>query len=246
MDPVEIEPTRLRVSEIFGPTLQGEGNSQGRPVMFLRLGLCNLDCSWCDTPYTWDWTGKNGKVYDKDKELMWLSVNEITEWASDIRSNNNVTRMVITGGEPLIQQKRLAVLVEALTGHGITVEIETNGTISPNETLRHHARFNVSPKLSSSGVAADKALDLEVLSDFVNLDRASFKFVIADDTDLADMRTLIERLGVEPSRVFVMPEGITREAILSRLPWLFDKAATNGWNLSPRLHVLAFDNKRGV
>src|SRR4029450_7825218 len=56
-------PTRLTadrapelvVSEVFGPTFQGEGPSVGRRAGFVRLGRCNLDCSWCDTPYTWDW-----------------------------------------------------------------------------------------------------------------------------------------------------------------------------------------------
>lgn len=238
--------TQLRVSEMFGPTLQGEGPSQGKAVMFLRLGLCNLDCSWCDTPYTWDWTGKNGVAYSKDTELVWKSVDEITEWASAIHVANHVNRMVVTGGEPLIQQRRLTTLVEVLRQAGIWVEIETNGTIVPNETLKLLAQFNVSPKLPSSGVAPDKALDYNTLAEIATQTNGVFKFVIADDNDLAEMTTVIERLGLEPSRIYVMPEGITQDVILDRLPWLFEKASNNGWNLSPRLHVLAFNNKRGV
>jgi 7-carboxy-7-deazaguanine synthase len=64
-------------AECFGPTLQGEGKHIGEQAYFIRLGLCNLDCKWCDTPYTWDWTGKNGYKYSKAIELQRSSVNEL-------------------------------------------------------------------------------------------------------------------------------------------------------------------------
>ena len=54
----------LPVSEVFGPTIQGEGPHAGRRVYFVRLGGCNLSCSWCDSAYTWD-----GETYDLREEL---------------------------------------------------------------------------------------------------------------------------------------------------------------------------------
>ena len=67
----ETEPT-LVISEVFGPTVQGEGPTIGRRAAFVRLGRCNLDCSWCDTPYTWDW-----ERYDPKVELHERPVPEI-------------------------------------------------------------------------------------------------------------------------------------------------------------------------
>ena len=42
---------RIRISEIFGPTIQGEGPLIGRPTVFVRTGGCDYRCAWCDTLY---------------------------------------------------------------------------------------------------------------------------------------------------------------------------------------------------
>ena len=41
----------IRISEIFGPTIQGEGPLIGRPSIFVRTGGCDYRCNWCDTLY---------------------------------------------------------------------------------------------------------------------------------------------------------------------------------------------------
>ena len=80
--------------EIF-VSIQGEGVSAGTPCIFIRLALCNLSCSWCDTKYTWDW-----KSYEYNDEVMTLDVNEI----KSIVDRFNLKHVVITGGEHLLQQ----------------------------------------------------------------------------------------------------------------------------------------------
>lgn len=140
----------LVVNEIFGPTVQGEGRSLGRRCAFLRLGGCNLSCSWCDTPYTWDWTGaaESGIAHDPRKELHRRPVEEVV--AELVGFDTDL--IVISGGEPLGQQERLIPLVAALTERGIEIEIETNGTHAAHpELVAAGVRFNVSPKLSHSG-----------------------------------------------------------------------------------------------
>ena len=42
---------RVRISEIFGPTIQGEGPLIGRPTVFVRTAGCDYRCAWCDTLY---------------------------------------------------------------------------------------------------------------------------------------------------------------------------------------------------
>lgn len=237
---------RLSISEIFGPVVQGEGPTQGRSAIFVRLGLCNLDCSWCDTPYTWDWTGKNGTVYDRAEELTSIDIEEIAEQILDLSQSGRVERVVITGGEPLIQQRRLLPLIADLTDRGFVIEIETNGTISPHpDLLLAGVRFNVSPKLPGSGVDSNRAI-IPPAIDALQAAQSEFKFVVADAGDLAEVEALVERFGISPGRVWIMPEGTTHDRIISQLPHLFGWAAVRGFNLSARLHVLAFDDRRGV
>jgi len=86
----------LKVNEIFGPTIQGEGKSSGMPCAFLRLSLCNLHCIWCDTPYTWNWKGtpfSHPEKFDQEKEIHIMSNEEILETLKTI----DVKNLVISG-----------------------------------------------------------------------------------------------------------------------------------------------------
>ena len=85
--------------EIFH-SIQGEGVSQGTPCVFLRLAGCNLACSWCDTAYSW-----NGTV---------PGMRLAPEKAAELVLHYPCRRLVLTGGEPLIQQKALPALLPHL------------------------------------------------------------------------------------------------------------------------------------
>ena len=231
------ESTMVKISEMFGPTLQGEGRSQGRPVAFVRFGMCNLDCSWCDTPFTWDWKGKNGVVFDPKEELHRLTVQSVIEWCEPF------SRIVISGGEPLVQKKQLKMITDALIDDHV-IEIETNGIFSP-EGLHDDIQFNVSPKIGNSGGAFNRAIKPQVLLEYI--ERLSiFKFVISQPVDLREVQQIVSDLGIPRNQVWIMPEGRTQQEILSRLPLLFDACATLGWSLATRLHVLAHNDQRAI
>jgi 7-carboxy-7-deazaguanine synthase len=226
----------LLVSECFGPTIQGEGPNAGRPATFVRLGLCNLDCSWCDTPYTWDWTGKNGAPQDKTA-LLHMTVDAV---AKEITSRDTQL-VVITGGEPMLQQNKIAELVDLLAGtHDF--EIETNGTLAPTSSMP--VRFNVSPKLSSSGVDAEQAD--KAMRNYAGRVGAIFKFVVAGYLDLLDVDRLVNEHGVGSHRVWLMPEGrLPVDLIGGNATWLAERCIERGFNFSQRLHVLLWGDERG-
>jgi len=239
IDQIENSRRMMKISEMFGPTLQGEGRFVGRPCGFVRLALCNLDCRWCDTPYTWDWRGKNGIVFDPSEEIKKISIDEVVQWADQF------AHIVISGGEPLIQKTGLIELTNRLIDTQTTIEIETNGTISP-DGLSEEIWMNVSPKIVNSGVAWNRAIKNEILDEFANRARTIYKFVVNEIADIHDIGSLLEETKMMTHQVWLMPEGRSREEILDKLPWLWQAATDLGVSLSLRLHVLVHGSERGV
>lgn len=229
----------LTVSEMFGPTVQGEGPSQGRRAGFLRLGRCNLDCGWCDTPFTWDWQGKNGTVYDPTVELSKVPVEDVAAKVVAM----NVPLLVVTGGEPLIQQRTLPALFDLLPDH--RVEIETNGTFTPTEQVTARAHYNVSPKLANSGITEDRRINPEAITALRDTGKAAWKFVTRDHDCLEELDALVARFDLDPSTVWVMPEGRNQHDLGVHLATIADRAVQSGYNLTGRLHVTVWGDERG-
>lgn len=232
----------LVVNELFGPTVQGEGPSLGRRCAFLRLGGCNLSCRWCDTPYTWDWTGRadGGRVYDPRTELHPMWGDEVVRAMLAYR----VPMIVISGGEPLNQQRRLLPVVRALLDSGRTVEVETNGTVTPHADLvAPGVRFNVSPKLANSGVARQRRIRPDALAALRRTAGVAFKFVCAAPADLDEVAELERQFDLSP--IWIMPLGDTPEVLAASLRRVADAAVDRGWNLTTRLQVTAWRGERG-
>ena len=224
--------------EIFA-SLQGEGPSAGRPCAFVRLSRCNLACAWCDTAYTWRFTGPD--AFDRKAEQVVLSEAETAERIRALGRD----RLVVTGGEPLLQAPALSRMLALLPG--MRVEIETNGTVAPPPALDALVdQYNVSPKLAHSGNRMDLALIPERLAAFAADPRAYFKFVVADPADLGEVAALQQRYAIPDERLFVMPEGTDSATLRSRLAWLEKACAKRGWRLSDRLHIHLYGDTRGT
>lgn len=238
MSDVVVKVPTVVVSEVFGPTLQGEGRLCGQPAWFIRLGHCNLDCSWCDTPYTWDWTR-----FDRHTELTKVSVPDLVAHV-----DGGPRLVVVTGGEPLVQAPALHDLVRALVvDGGKQVQIETNGTITPSPPTTSLVRWwSVSPKLphaTSSLVVRSPRAD-EAARRLVTLG-ADFKFVCQTVDDLAHVDRYVADHQVDPTTVWIMPEGVDTATITERAAALVEPSIARGYNLTTRLHVLLWGDTRG-
>ena len=231
--------------EIFA-SLQGEGPSMGVPVAFVRLSRCNLACTWCDTAYTWRFEGDNrphrdGIAFERKANQVTLSAQETAERISALGQN----RLVITGGEPLLQAGALAEMLAHLPD--ITVEIETNGTVAPPPRLDVRVdQYNVSPKLAHSGNPDSLALVPERLEAWAADPRAFLKFVIAAPEDVDEVLELQRRYRFRPGQVFLMAEGTSTAAQRERQAWLSDLCLRHGFRMSDRLHIHLYGDTRGT
>lgn len=121
----------LEIHSVF-KTIQGEGPFAGTPAIFVRLAGCNLQCRFCDTEYT-----STRRLLNPDDLL-----NEVEKIIGD----DNITLVVITGGEPFRQNigpfVRRAVY-QGTQSNYLDVQIETNGTLFPDDVIRDMENENV-------------------------------------------------------------------------------------------------------
>ena len=163
----------MKVNEIF-TSIQGETSFAGLPFTFVRLTGCNLLCSYCDTQYAYE---------------------EGTEWSidrvMDEIQQRGISRVVVTGGEPLLQNETPA-LCSLLSDKDFIVLLETNGSISiKNIDQRVHRILDL--KCPGSGMDAHM--------DFKNINyltpRDEVKFIISDRSDFQWALAIIKRYNLE-------------------------------------------------
>jgi 7-carboxy-7-deazaguanine synthase len=240
----------LAISQIFGPTVQGEGSAAGQHCVFVRTFGCNLECAWCDTAYTWAVTSEkaaktlSGHLYDRDDPAYGRKLMEPEEVLRQLRALWDVeswpTIIVVSGGEPMMQQRDLVPLLERLHGWGNQVHVETAGTIAPvPEFDALVTQYNVSPKLDSSGNRRSMRFKPEALVALRATGKAWFKFVITRDpeADLAEVDSIVSEVAVLPHRVMVMPEGSDPRTNITTAQQVVDLALARGYGLSFRSHV---------
>jgi len=216
-------------------SLQGEGETFGKPAIFLRLHLCNLKCGFCDTPYTWD---REDKRFFEEPERWSVTktVEEINKHPCD--------RLVITGGEPLLHRKAILELMGAF-GDQMFYEIETNGTLPPlRESVSDlDIQYNVSPKLQNSGNLEAVRYRPNILKEFNELN-SYFKFVVTGLEDIPEIEKIVEECELDKDKIILMPEGITQEAVAEHGRKVAELCKEKGWRLIPRLHIMLWGNDR--
>jgi 7-carboxy-7-deazaguanine synthase len=159
----------LRVTEIFA-SIQGETSHVGLPFVFVRLTGCNLRCRYCDTTYAYD----SGEEFSLEEVIARVEVF-------------GIQRVTVTGGEPLLQPEAYD-LVTAFLDRGLTVLVETNGTI-PLAPLDPRAAKIMDVKCPGSG--EDRKMLLENFSALTPRDEV--KFVIASEEDYRYAKEVLAR-----------------------------------------------------
>lgn len=226
-------------------TRQGEGITAGENVVFLRLHLCNLHCGmqggWrCDAFYTEDPTTpefwKEAKHWNIEETAQKID----TEWAQGHPEKEN-KRLVISGGEPLIQQDRIIKLKDRLSEWEI--EIETNGTQTPSPELSD-CQFNCSPKLANSGNSLARRYKPDALKAINAMPKSQFKFVVSAPDDFEEIDKIVRECELDHSKIQIMPEGWTVNEVSDHASMVQEAAQERGYNVIQRYHLIWFGNKR--
>lgn len=238
---------RIAVSEIFGPTLQGEGALIGRPTVFVRTGGCDYRCSWCDTLHAVDSRWRHG----------WTPMTAAAVWAEVRRlSAGRPLTVSLSGGNPAIQP--LGALIARGQAEGHAFALETQGTVAP-AWLSRLDWLTLSPKPPSSGMETDWARFEACLAAAGEGPRTVLKIVVFDAADYDWARAAAARYPALP--VYLQPgnadvadaSGAAPEpdhaALAARLRWLAERVLADGWveaTVLPQLHVTIWGNRRGV
>ncbi|MCD6523279.1 MAG: 7-carboxy-7-deazaguanine synthase QueE [Candidatus Diapherotrites archaeon] len=207
----------MRVTEIFY-SIQGEGPFMGMPAIFIRLHGCNLRCSWCDSKYTWN----------DSEDYKEMSEKQILKKIQKYRTKH----IIITGGEPLIQE--IYPLVRDLKRADYKIHIETNGTIY-KPFLRQLDCVVVSPKPPSANVKATFKI-----KEFKRLKNAYFKVVIKNESDWKWAKKLSKQIN--PKILYLIPEGGVDFSFLSKKI----KKLDDNMRIGIQLHKIIWGDKRGV
>ncbi|MBI9015852.1 MAG: 7-carboxy-7-deazaguanine synthase QueE [Phycisphaerae bacterium] len=221
--------TKFNITQIF-KSIQGEGRLAGVVSVFIRLAGCNLRCRWCDTAYSWPTDAGDEMAIDKIIEKV---------------KSFGCTHIVVTGGEPLIHDN-LEILLAALRNEGfhITLETAATGYMPLSVDL-----MSISPKLSNStpdgpqGQNHEKSrLNLDALANFIDNYDYQLKFVVANETDIAETQRIIDQLGpLQCDKVMLMPQATDRMAYRTLAPMVANWCIEKGFTFCPRLHVEFWD-----
>lgn len=232
----------LRIAEIFGPTIQGEGALIGQPTVFIRAGGCDYRCSWCDSLHAVD------SQYRHD----WLVLEPVAIMAEVSRLSGGQPLMVsISGGNPAIQD--FGPVIELGQAQGFRFACETQGSVA-REWFAELSQLVLSPKPPSSGQETDwTKFDacLEAAGDANTV----MKIVVFDQRDLDWAKAAAARypqlpLYLQPGNPETDPGlPVDPQRLADRMLWLVEETVGKGWLIPcilPQLHVLIWGNKRGV
>jgi organic radical activating enzyme len=216
----------------------------GIPSVFLRLTACNLLCDnkWvCDTIEVW----KVGYNHSYEETLDLFDEQGYT----DVLFKG--AHLVLTGGEPMIQQRQLIEFIKAFYDRHFFlpyIEVETNGTKLPSKEFSKLVNlFNVSPKLSNAGMTEKRRINPPVIKEFNLLENSIFKFVIADKEDWLELKqTYLTPFNIRKEKIYLMPAADDEDMLKLNGKYVANLCIKKNFNYSSRLQIELWNQTTGV
>ena len=230
------DPAKIRICEIFGPTIQGEGALIGLPTVFVRTGGCDYRCRWCDTLYAVDSTFAG--------DWTEMSAPEILAEVGHL-SGGKPLMISLSGGNPALQPLGSLFTLGKAAGYRFT--LETQGSVA-KPWFAGLDVLTLSPKPPSSGMKTDWQRLAECI-EAAGTATLSLKLVVQDEADYQFAREVAGRFPALP--VYLqpchLPSDAGEQAGLEKLRWLVTRVLADSWytaRVLPQLHVLLWGNER--
>ena len=230
----------MRIIELF-VSKQGEGLWTGVESTFVRVGGCNLHCSFCDTEYA--------SHPSEGEEGEELSVEEIVSRVMLFGTRH----VILTGGEPMLYAE-LIPLTNALFERNRRITIETAGTLDLPVVCD---LMSISPKLSNSTPhEIDEAIlrrhetnrkRPEIVERLIARYQYQLKFVADEPEDLLEIdRYLADLKRYDPACIYIMPMATDIFAMRQKAGWIAPYCQQRGYQYCPRMQIEWYGNRRGT
>lgn len=235
---------KIRINEIFGPTIQGEGILIGQPTIFVRTGGCDFRCSWCDTLY----------AVDSSMKHSWflLEVHDIWKKIEKLSQKKPLT-ITLSGGNPAIQPLK-GLILKGLD-NGYSFAMETQGSII-KDWFDLLSVLVLSPKPPSSHMENNWEIFSACLGSKAKKKIIKIPILNEEDFQFAkNIKSLFPETPLYLQPVNHTPPPLKDEGYLdlngiyARLEWLINRTIKEKWYdvcILPQLHVLIWKNKKGV
>ncbi len=217
--------TLYKVNEMF-ETIQGEGVFTGVPAVFVRLQICPVGCSWCDTKQTWEAAEQDERgfaeiIVKTGDSPTWCQADAAAIVEQYQRQGYSAKHIVITGGEPCLYD--LTELTQAFEAIGCQCQIETSGTYEVKAS--ENTWVTVSPKVAMKG-------KLPILDSA--LQRANeIKHPVGTQKDIDQLDALLLRAQV-PAATVIALQPISQKERATQL--CIDTCIKRNWRLSIQTH----------
>ncbi|MEK5431778.1 7-carboxy-7-deazaguanine synthase QueE [Lysinibacillus sp. FSL R7-0073] len=241
--------SKVPVIEIFGPTIQGEGMVVGQKTMFVRTAGCDYSCSWCDSYFTWDGSGKH-LIVQMTAEEIWSELKRL--------GGNGFSFVTISGGNPALYPN-LEALIAILKENDIKIGVETQGSRWQN-WMYDIDELTISPKPPSSGMTTEHSVLADILEKLKRRNRnhhISLKIVVFNQGDYDFAKQIHFLYPMIPFYLQVGNDDLTTidnsrliSDLLEKYHALIDRVMKDeelkAVKVLPQLHALVWGNKRGV
>lgn len=247
----------LPIAELY-TAVQSEGSRAGYPTVVIRTTGCTHRCffgdgGWCDSWQT--------SIHPEKGQFSFQDIVDM------YNANSHIKEMMLTGGSPTMHPALVNELTHFAMEQGIFITMETEGshflqTDFPIDLI------SLSPKFSNSvpvlgvktpqGVVVDEKfikqhnkfrVNLEAIEKTLTWHRDYHIKIVWDGEDMAaleEFRAFVRDSGVDEDKVYLMPAGAKREQLLISYPKVFKWVEKNGWKMTWRPHVIAFNDERYV